>query len=203
MVVIIYKFFSFEDYCILANILKRLAAILLIALFIFNLFGYRILFYSIQQQSDIDIEKSLDNDQYNDKDLITITIPLSVPYQNAWSDFERFDGEVNFNGKIYKYVKRKVTQGNLVLLCLPDENKMRLENVKSDLAKTANDFPGMNSKKSINSKVEKNTASDYNQCLADYSIVAINGSDITNSSFIKFSLVSGFDRSPERPPKFS
>ncbi len=60
---------------------------------------------------------------------------MSVPYQIEQKDFERFDGEVNLNGKIYKYVKRKVCDGNLVLLCLPDHNKMNLETAKNDLFK--------------------------------------------------------------------
>jgi hypothetical protein len=69
--------------------LKKLAAILLIALFIFNLFGYRILFYFAQRQSDINIEMALDNNQYNEEDLITIKIPILVPYQVERKDFER------------------------------------------------------------------------------------------------------------------
>ena len=124
--------------------MKKLAAILLIALFLFNLFGYRILFYVAEQHSNLTIETALDKNQYNEQDLITIKIPMSVPYQIERKDFERFDGEVTMNGKCYKYVKRKICDGNLILLCLPDNNKMHLETAKNDLFKNYSDvqYPG-------------------------------------------------------------
>ena len=97
---------------------------------------------------------------------------MSVPYQIERKDFERFDGEVNLNGKIYKYVKRKVCDGNLVLLCLPDHNKMRLETAKNDLFKNSNDLQNTGSKKPGNSKPTsgKNLSNEYNQNLTEYRI---------------------------------
>ena len=183
--------------------MKKLAAILLIALFIFNLFGYRILFYFAQQQSDINIEKALDKNQYNEEDLITIKIPMSVPYQVEWKDFERFDGEVNLNGKIYKYVKRKVCDGNLILLCLPDHNKMHLESAKNDLFKNSNDLQNAGSKKSDNSKSSsgKNLSNDFNQSIADYRIAFYNV--LNNFGFLNqvSPLLSAPHSSPEQPPE--
>ena len=183
--------------------LRKLAAILLIALFIFNLFGYRVLFYVAQQQSDINIVKALDKDQYNEGDLITIRIPMSVSYQVERKDFERFDGEVNLNGKIYKYVKRKVCDGNLILLCLPDHNKMHLETAKNELFKTSNDLQNTGSKKSDNSKSApgKNLSNEYNQNLAEYNYDCYHVRH--NNGFLDFAspLSSALHSSPEQPPE--
>jgi len=183
--------------------LKKLAAIFLIALFIFNLFGYRALFYFAQQQSDISIAKNLDNNQYNEQDLITIKIPMTVPYQIERKDFERFDGEVNLNGKIYKYVKRKVCDGNLVLLCLPDHNKMHLETAKNDLFKNANDLQNTGSKKSDNSKPGsgKNFSNEYNQNIAEYRIAFFKVLDNPGFSNQVSPLSSALHSSPEQPPE--
>jgi hypothetical protein len=183
--------------------LKKLTAILLIALFTFNLFGYRILFYFAQQQSDINIERALDNNQYNEKDLITIKIPMSIPYQIGWKDFERFDGEVNLNGKIYKYVKRKVCDGNLILLCLPDHNKMHLETAKNDLFKNSNDLQNTGSKKSDNSKPAsgKNLSVEYNQNITEYRLAFYNA--LHNFGFVYQVSPLSFapHSSPEQPPE--
>ena len=187
----------------IAIALRKLAAILLIALFIFNLFGYRVLFYVAQQQSDINIARALDKDQYNEEELITIKIPMSVPYQIERKEFERFDGEVNLNGKIYKYVKRKVCDGNLILLCLPDHNKMHLETAKNDLFKNANDLQNSGSKKSDNSKQAsgKNISNEYNENITEYKIACykvVNNFGFPN----KVSpLSSAFHSSPEQPPE--
>lgn len=183
--------------------MKKLTAILLIALFIFNLFGYRILFYFAQLQSDINIEKALDKSQYNDEDLVTIKIPMLIPYQIERKDFERFDGEINLNGKIYKYVKRKVCDGNLVLLCLPDKNKMHLEAAKNDLFKNSNDLQNTGSKKSGNSKSlsGKNLSTDYNQITSEYKIAFYNVLNDFGLSNNVFPLSSALHNSPEQPPE--
>ncbi len=126
--------------------------------------GYRFVFNYAQQQSDQIFIANLDNDNYNEADLLTIKVPISLPYQNDRQNFERVDGEINYQGKFYKYVKRKIENGQLVLLCLPDQNKMRIQSAKDDFFKTANDLVQNNqSKKSDHSKSTsyKNLASDY------------------------------------------
>ena len=60
-------------------------------------------------------------------------MPLNIPYQVEGSQFERVDGEIALNGRIYKYVKRKVSEGNLILLCIPDAARMSLKKAKADL----------------------------------------------------------------------
>ena len=151
--------------------MKKPAAIFLLGLFMFNLFGYRILFYFAQQQSDIQLEASLDKDKYDEADLVTIKIPLLLPYQTDWKEFERIDGEISLNGKIYKYVKRKVFNSELILLCLPDRNKMRLQTAKDDFFKNANDLVQNGAqKKSDHSKLSfiKNGLSEYDKSNAEY-----------------------------------
>jgi hypothetical protein len=183
--------------------LKKLAAILLIALFTFNLFGYRILFYFAQQQSDTNIEKSFDGNQYNEQDLVTLKIPISVPYQVEQRDFERFDGEINLNGRIYKYVKRKVSGGNIVLLCLPDQNKMKLEAVKNDCVKNSSDLQNTASKKSGSSKpaTAKNITSDYQQTANSYRIAVFRSIRSYHFTEAASSLPTALHLSPEQPPE--
>lgn len=120
--------------------MKKIAAILLLLLFTFNQFGYRLWFYLAEQKADMKWELLLDKYEYNPSQFITITIPISLPYQTNWKNFERIDGEITFNGKIYKYVERKVYNGNLILHCLPNYNKMRLQTARNDFFKYANDL---------------------------------------------------------------
>lgn len=144
--------------------MKKIAAILLIALFVFNLAGYRWVFNYMQQQADVQLAVTLDNNNYNEADLITLSVPTNLPYQTDRPNFERVDGEINYQGKVYKYVKRKIVDGQLVLLCLPDHNKMRLQSARDDFFKNANDLLQNNqSKKSDHSKNTgvKFSVSDY------------------------------------------
>ena len=130
---------------------------------LFNLAGYKVLFHFLQQRADSQLQASLDKQQYNEQDLVTIKVPLSLPYQTNWKEFERVDGEIKLDGKIYKYVKRKVYKGELILLCLRDNNKMHLQTAKDDFFKLANDMVSNTSKKqsSGNSLSFKNMVSEF------------------------------------------
>lgn len=167
--------------------------------------GYRFVFNYAQQQSDQAFIANLDNDNYNEADLLTIKVPISIPYQNDRQNFERVDGEINYKGKFYKYVKRKIENGQLVLLCLPDQNKMRIQSAKDDFFKTANDLVQNNqSKKSDHSKSTsfKNPASDYlnETSINTHLLFAVT---LPISVTIKAAHLSSSPHlSPEQPPDF-
>ena len=83
----------------------------------------------------------IDNSEYNEFNLIELRIPLNAPYYTGNStEFERYDGEVEIEGVHYRYVKRKIADGELVLLCLPNDNRTRLENSRMDFFRMMNDL---------------------------------------------------------------
>ncbi len=183
--------------------MKKLIAIFLLLTFIFNLGGYRVWFYFEQKKSNANIEASLDKDEYNEAELITIKVPLSLPYQNDAKDFERISGEVNFNGKMYKYVKRKIENGEFVLLCLPDKNRMQIEKTKDDFFKNTNDLvQNSNSKKSDNSKslTFKNASGDYDEYTFGFKINSFNNVAHIFGLFKHENLLASVHISPEQPP---
>lgn len=120
--------------------MKRAAAILLLIIFLFNWFGYRLLSGYLQHRADTQLESQLDLHQYNEASLLEIRIPLNMPYQNISTSFERYDGEIEYQGTHYKYVKRKVANGELILLCLPNETRMKLQNARDEFFKLVNDL---------------------------------------------------------------
>lgn len=120
--------------------LKKLAAILLIGVFTFNWFGYRLLTDYLQHKADKTLEAQLDRHEYDESQLLEMRIPLNMPYQTASSGFERIDGEIEIDGIHYKYVKRKVDNGELVLLCLPNHKKMKLQSARSEFFQLVNDL---------------------------------------------------------------
>lgn len=176
----------------------------MIAIFIFNLFGYRLLFNYAQQQSDIKLEASLDKNDFNEAELITLKVPLNLPYLTNQQNFERVDGEITVDGKIYKYVKRKITDGSLVLLCLPDHNKMRIESAKDEFFKYANDLVrNNNSKKSDHSKtgIFKNLTGEFDsyatKFTTGYSVANIVHTILKQLNYLPTPPHS----SPEQPPE--
>lgn len=96
------------------------------------------IFYLATQLEDTKLEVKLDNQEYEEEELMTIKVPLNNPYQLTQSDFERVDGEINIDGKLFKYVKRRVVDGELILLCIPNHRKMQLEENKKDYFQDTN-----------------------------------------------------------------
>ena len=181
---------------------KQLATILLLLLLLFNFVGYRLLFDVLQQKANKELVAKLDNNQYNDADLITLTVPLSMPYLTDSKDFERKDGEIKIDGKIYHYVKQKVFNGELILKCLPDEQKMNLQTAKNDFFKTQNDLQNNTSKNSgENSHVVKFTVSDYIQTENSVNALAVNGNINSPCDSYCAHLQKGETLIPEQPPK--
>ena len=148
---------------------KKIISLLMLLLFTFNLVGYRLLVYYGQQQNDLALEASFDADNYQQKDVFIIAVPLNLHYAPNLKDFERFDGEVSYKGKLYKYIKRKVYNSKLILVCLPNVNKMRLENIGNSFFKSTAGDQDNTSKKNQNHKNDniKKLASDYDNFISE------------------------------------
>jgi hypothetical protein len=119
---------------------KRFSAAIILLIIFFNWFGYSLVVNHFQQKADSELEAKIDQSIYDNKDLFEIKIALHLPYQTTWSAFERYDGEVKVNGVIYKYVKRKLDNDTLHLMCLPNTKKMNLEIAKVNFYNHTNDL---------------------------------------------------------------
>lgn len=97
---------------------------------LFNTTGYRAVFEYFIVQSENQIVEQLDKEQYNNDELIEIKFPLHLPYMLN-SDYARVDGNVEFEGVHYNYVKRKVENDTLYLLCLPNKQKTKLNEARN------------------------------------------------------------------------
>lgn len=117
---------------------KKITAFFLLLLFSFNWFAYRFVIDYAQFQNNLDLEKLFDNELYDEARLVELKVAMNLPYQTSRPGYERVDGEIEVEGILYKYVKRKVVNDTLYLMCLPNTQKMKLETTKNDFFKRAN-----------------------------------------------------------------
>lgn len=108
---------------------------------IFNLAGYRWLFSAIENNATAILEQKISAGNYSDDQLIEIRIPLNMPYYSD-KEYENVYGETDWNGEHFRYVKRKVSDNTLYLLCLPNKDKTSIVRVKNEFTKAVNDVPG-------------------------------------------------------------
>lgn len=151
--------------------LKKVFSILLLTLLLFNLFGYKMWFYYLQEQSEQQLITSLDKNEYNDADLVTIKVPITLPYFKSWSDFERYDGSIEIDGQHYNYVKRKVCNDTLVLLCIPNIDKSIITNAQTAYESLLNNgHSAQNNKAGETPSILKLLMSEYSNDSYAYSI---------------------------------
>lgn len=111
--------------------------------FLFNLFGYRVLIDFLQTRSEQKLESLIDNSEYREEELIEFRVPIHMPYQQRNTAFERYYGHISIGGQEYTYVKRKIEGDVLILKCLPNHSKTILKNLAADMTQAnSNSSPG-------------------------------------------------------------
>jgi hypothetical protein len=105
-------------------------------------------------------DAKIDAGDYNEASLIEIKVPLNMPYQQRFTEFERHYGQITVNGIVYTYVKMKVDDNMLILKCLPDFNRQQIKNSENSLAK-ANSSQDMENNGKKHTSTVKVFSADY------------------------------------------
>lgn len=182
------------------NTLRKFASITLLLILLFNIVGYRAWFYYAEQRADAAMEFRLDKELYDESELFSLTIPLNDPYLTE-QGFEHTVGEINFQGKTYRFVKRKISDGNLVLLCLPDARKMILKKASTDFGTATSGMAG-NNKNSSRSGAQKHfSGSDYICKFANGQICKFGNEPFVFFTRHQFYFSEPHIASPGKPPQ--
>ncbi len=165
--------------------MKKIAAILLLFVFIFNFVGYKLLVAYKVANAKYNLEAAIDKNDFDNKDLIVIKKPTNLPYYNNTNSYSRAYGEVEFNGITYHYVKTRIYNDTIELLCIPNaEKQILLQNTK-EFAKANLDIrnnPTDNStSKSLNITIKKEITEFEENLTLNLSI---------NRPFLSFSFAS-------------
>lgn len=128
--------------------------------------GYHLVINFFQNRQEGQFQTSINNNNYNDEDLVIIKLPVNLPYYNNSSTYERVSGSVEVNGTEYKYVKRRIYNDSVELACLPNLEKQKFQSVKNEFFKLNNDW--QNNHQGKKSAVIKNTAPDFCNKLVTY-----------------------------------
>jgi hypothetical protein len=182
--------------------LKRFFSILLLSLLIFNWVGYHLLVFCIQETVSSKLEAQLDNDDYDINQLISVKIPVTyLPYYNNSKSYERINGQIEIEGIKYKYVKRRIYNDSLEMLCIPDHEVMKLLSAKNEFFKFVNDLqhPGQN--KNNSPGPSRNFTSDYDTTNDQ---LKIDHLDLNISLYFRYivHIPLVYPELPERPPQY-
>lgn len=147
------------------------------------------------------MEVRVDKNQYHDRDLLLIKTALHLPYYTNSIEYQRTYGSVNVNGVAYQYVKRRIFNDSLELLCLPNGERTALQSVKNDLVK--NQIEGQQSNR------RPSNQNNLKICLPEFledvrsTIQSVCSLNIRlNSNLQCVHLTQGYIIQQDRPPQF-
>lgn len=165
--------------------MKRIAAILLLGLLLFNWIGYELYTAVLQNNADKTMVANIDENNYSDADLISIKVPAIhlSSYVNS-KEFQRVDGKIEIAGVQYNYVKRRFSEDSLELLCIPNKTATSLQTAKNEFFKLVNDLqhPGQSKKSDQHNSSFKGFNAEYYACqqaiaIPDLTLVSLKATD--------------------------
>lgn len=179
--------------------MKKLVAITLLCAHLFNMGGYAVFFQYFIHRSDVQIVKQMYDDKFDNSKLIEIKIPVNMPTVQDWTDFQNIQGQIQFKGSYYNYVRLKMTRDTLSFMCLPNTVKNHLEKAKIAAEKNIADVP-LNKKGHDNSVKKADPGYDhvYQAVNCDYARFSTQLKPFINSS--SFRLTDPYISSPGKPP---
>lgn len=183
--------------------MHKFVAIIFLSAHLFSLGGYQLFFNQMEHQVGKEFVASLDEQAYNEKDLIEIKVPIELPYMQNWDEYERYDGEVIVDGVHYNYVKRKLVNDSMSFLCLPNTEKNRLYNARETFFALVNDIEKSDGKKDSPVspiKLIKQITTDCTEPIAAIQIGSTAFVSPLHASQYLISLSSPFLLGIERPP---
>lgn len=182
--------------------LKKLTAILVLGVFLFNMGGYDLAFKYLIHQSDVQIVKKMYNEKNGAAKLIELKIPVHMPTIQDWTEYAHISGQIELNDGYYNYVGLKMTRDTMSLLCLPNHVKDLLVKGNLIVAKNLSDVPlGKKGPDPVSKKVDQGYDNvyqvircDYRQFAEQMKLVVIKEKIHTDHPYIE---------SPGKPPNYS
>lgn len=170
---------------------------MLLAVFLFNMIGYKLFFYYLQEEADARLQARIERMSDSDKRLLRVAIPIGLPYQTDWKDFESVEGEMTYKGVTYKYVKRKVSRDSLILLCINFHEKNAIEKRSHEYFRKVNDLASQSSKHSVLKQVKDEFFQENKKSYSSLFAIAIAKPIVGNDN----KLVLVYPDIPEMPPE--
>lgn len=142
------------------------------------------------------IDSGVDTDQ-----LISLKVPVALPYYTNSNEFQYINGEVQIEGIVYQYVKRRIFNDSIEYLCLKDAHKTRLLSAREQFYQLAYDLQVNKHKSSNHPTTIKPLLLEYCQSDRNFSLQAFTLPRQKKPVFYLCPLPQLFDSAPVKPPE--
>ena len=178
--------------------MRQLFSTALVLLLLLNVLGYYAFFEGLQYQNKQQIIQRLDVADFDESETFTFKIPMTIPYATDSKEFERVDGEFEYNGEFFHMVKQRLYKDTLYIVCIRDNTSKQIHQALTDYVKTFSDQP-VNSKGST--KILPSFIKDYFSNSAEINCALPEGSRILHNQVAPPVFIDSFFASVIHPPE--
>ncbi|AYB31583.1 hypothetical protein [Chryseolinea soli] len=119
--------------------MKRLFSFFFLLLILLNTIGYyEVLLFMERQNYDQAVQKISGNENEISGNLL-LKIPLASRFNEDDREYRKAQGEITVEGELYHFVKQKLYQDTLYIICLRDTKTSEVRDALSDLSRTMAD----------------------------------------------------------------
>ena len=183
--------------------MRKIVAIFFFLILLFNIGGYNFAISALEKKADRSLEALLDDEIYNEADLVEISVSLNMPYQQRFTEYERHYGNIEIDGVSHTYVKKKI-QGDIVIFkCIPNQSRQLLKDMRYDMtrANSAADMNEQGPQKQQQTSFAKNSLSEYEDQSALLSLHKYKDNSLSYSATYNFFLPVLNTAVPHQPPE--
>ncbi|MFD0766669.1 hypothetical protein ACFQZI_17540 [Mucilaginibacter lutimaris] len=149
--------------------MKKLFAIVMLAVLVFNMCGYMLLYQYFINQSDAFANEQISKGYYKPDELVEIKIPVRMPYVQEQRRYENISGQIQLKGNCYNYVALKMTRDTMYVKCIPNYTKTKLVNDNVINAKDISDSP-LAKKNHVPLAKKSGTDNDFNYAVTLFNL---------------------------------
>ena len=146
---------------VVLNSLKKLFAILMTLVILFNAGGYDLFFQYLIYRSDSQTFETINHSRYKSSDLVEVKIPVVMPAQapqEYTGEYEKVSGQIQIKNDKYDYAEIKITKDTLYLSVIPNPEINKLAKANVLYGKLINDQSASNNKHSNNPLTKKSSS---------------------------------------------
>jgi hypothetical protein len=98
--------------------------------------GFYGIFLGLKLRNDAATVLLLDRNDLDKFETVMFKIPISLPYTQDDTGFERIDGKYEYNGEFFRLVKQRYANDTLTIVCVKDQNEKVIESAIRTYVKT-------------------------------------------------------------------
>jgi hypothetical protein len=117
-------------------------------LLLFNWCGFQMLNAYLEKRATLKLQLQLDENKYDEASLISVKVPAArLSYYNYSEIFEKAEGQIEIHGVQYNFVKRRLFNDSIEMLCIANPEAMHFKKAGYDFFKLTYDLQRPGGKK--------------------------------------------------------